>query len=228
MRWTIPNILTVGRILAAPGVALCYVLFDRPMADWIALILFVGAALTDFFDGWLARKLNQITDIGKMLDPIADKAMVLIALAVLVAMVPPPHYARWFELEYLRDWMLVPIALIFLREIMVSGLREYLGDVKLPVTNLAKWKTTVQMVAICAVIFSFAIFFSGAEPIFQAHGEYVDISTIADAGGGIHSLAKITFPASLALLYVAAILTLITGWDYFRKGLAYIRMREES
>lgn len=225
MRWTIPNILTVGRILAAPGVALCYVLFDRPMADWIALILFVGAALTDFFDGWLARKLNQITDIGKMLDPIADKAMVLIALAVLVARpvtVAEIGETRYFISDRLGLAILLPAALIMLREVMVSGLREYLGDVKLPVTQLAKWKTTVQMIAIAVLL---------AAPLagqFEATGATPVRVTDYDSEALAYGLPQIVTMAGLALLWLAAVLTLITGWDYFRKGLAYIRMREES
>lgn len=203
MTWTVPNMLTVFRILAAPGVALAFVLFERPAADWVALILFVTAALTDFLDGWLARRLNQITDVGKMLDPIADKAMVIIALMVLVAR--PPYMADTpagkLPVREVSDMALVaPAALIMLREVMVSGLREYLGDVKLPVTALAKWKTTVQMVAIGVLL---------AAPLL--------LGAVPDAG-----------TAGLGLLWLAAILTLITGWDYFRKGLAYIRRREDG
>ncbi len=136
MIWTVSNILTFARVLAAPVVALVFVLVDRPLADWVAFVLFVVAALTDYVDGWLARRWEQISEIGKMLDPIADKAMVTIALAVLAGLIG------------ISFWYVVPVAAILLREVLVSGLREYLGDVKLPVTQLAKWKTTAQMVAI--------------------------------------------------------------------------------
>ena len=115
MRWTIPNILTVGRLLAAPGFAICYVLFDRPVADIVALVLFVGASLTDFLDGYLARRWGQVSRFGKMLDPIADKAMIITALAVLIG------------LSGLDPLVIIPAALILFREVFVSGLREFLG-----------------------------------------------------------------------------------------------------
>ena len=138
MRWTIPNILTVMRLVAAPGVALAFVVFDRPYADWIAFGLFILAALTDYIDGRLARAWQQESNFGRMLDPIADKAMVVIALAVIVG------------LSGIKPLILVPVAFILLREVFVSGLREFLGAKagKLKVTYLAKWKTTAQMVAI--------------------------------------------------------------------------------
>lgn len=186
MIWTTANVLTFFRVLAAPCVALLFVLLDRPLADWLAFLLFVVAALTDYVDGWLARKWNQISEIGKMLDPIADKAMVVIALAVLTGLVG----VTW--------WFVVPVAAILLREVLVSGLREYLGDVKLPVTQLAKWKTTVQMVAIGWLL----LFLPDA----------------SGPGAGTYLGA--------ALLWVAALLTVVTGWDYFKKGLAVLRERE--
>ncbi|MBD3624120.1 MAG: CDP-diacylglycerol--glycerol-3-phosphate 3-phosphatidyltransferase, partial [Rhodobacteraceae bacterium] len=135
---TLPNVLTVVRLLAAPAFALVFVVLPRPVADWLALVLFVGAAATDYLDGWLARKWGQVSAFGRMLDPIADKAMVVIALAVLMG------------LSGLNPWVLIPAAMILFREVFVSGLREFLGaDAgKLAVTKLAKWKTTVQMVAI--------------------------------------------------------------------------------
>ena len=115
MRWTIPNILTVMRLAAAPGVALAFVIFDRPYADWIAFGLFILAALTDYIDGKLARAWQQESNFGRMLDPIADKAMVVIALAVIVGLWGP------------KALILVPVAFILLREVFVSGLREFLG-----------------------------------------------------------------------------------------------------
>jgi CDP-diacylglycerol--glycerol-3-phosphate 3-phosphatidyltransferase len=104
----------------------------------VALFLFIFASLTDYIDGWLARKWGQISRFGAMLDPIADKAMVVIALAVLLG------------LHGISDWTLIPVAAILFREVFVSGLREFLGETAglLKVTPLAKWKTAVQMVAI--------------------------------------------------------------------------------
>src|SRR5690606_31174582 len=130
------NLLTVLRLLAAPGVALAFVVFPRPLADWIAMSLFVMAALTDYVDGRLARAWQQESAFGRMLDPIADKAMVIIALAVIIG------------LSGINPLILVPVAFILLREVFVSGLREFLGAKagRLKVTWLAKWKTTAQMV----------------------------------------------------------------------------------
>lgn len=185
MIWNIPNLLTFFRVLAAPFVALVFAIFEGPLAGWIAFALFVLAALTDFVDGWAARRWGQISEIGKMLDPIADKAMVTIALAALMGLIG------------LNFWYVVPASAILLREVLVSGLREYLGDVKLPVTNLAKWKTTAQMVAIGWLL------------LFQP--------TDGDWGAGTIS--------GLVVLWIAAALTVISGWDYFSKGTAVIRAR---
>ena len=91
MTWTLPNILTVLRLLAAPGVAIMFLYFTRPYADWFALLLFIGASITDYFDGHLARNWKQETKFGAMLDPIADKAMVMIALMVIMGSVSYTH-----------------------------------------------------------------------------------------------------------------------------------------
>lgn len=139
----LPNFLTVLRLLAAPGVVLMFLYFDRPWADWFALALFVGAAITDFLDGYLARAWKQESRLGAMLDPIADKAMVVIALLVITGF------------SGMNPWILLPATAIIFREVFVSGLREFLGDTAgtLKVTKLAKWKTFAQMVAI-AVLFA--------------------------------------------------------------------------
>ncbi|MCC6001148.1 MAG: CDP-diacylglycerol--glycerol-3-phosphate 3-phosphatidyltransferase, partial [Pararhodobacter sp.] len=132
MIWTVPNILTTLRLLAAPGVAIMFLYFNRPWADWLALVLFIGAAVTDFFDGYLARLWKQESRIGAMLDPIADKAMVVIALLVITG------YSG------MNPWLILPATVILFREVFVSGLREFLGQKAgvLQVTKLAKWKTT--------------------------------------------------------------------------------------
>lgn len=192
MTWNIPNILTVLRLVSAPALALVFVVLPRPMADWVALGLFVAAAVTDWCDGYLARRWNQTSRFGAMLDPIADKAMVITALALLVGL---------FNLD---AWILVPTTVILFREVFVSGLREYLGaDAKrLQVTRLAKWKTTAQMVSITLLLLSLGL---------GAHDGAVT------ATGSIFSGA-----IGLGLFWVAACLTAITGWDYFRKSLPFL------
>ncbi|MEZ5715315.1 MAG: CDP-diacylglycerol--glycerol-3-phosphate 3-phosphatidyltransferase [Paracoccaceae bacterium] len=204
MRWTIPNMLTALRLLAAPMVPVMFLYFSRPGADWFALVLFVGASVTDWFDGYLARAWKQQTKIGTMLDPIADKAMVIIALVVICG------YSTW------TPWLVLPATIILFREVFVSGLREYLGDVAgtLKVTQLAKWKTTLQMVAI-AVLFSQGIFEHQAE-VKEIAGDvlaeqrYLDFRLWAGRLG-------------VGLLWFAAVLTLVTGWDYFRKAMPHLR-----
>ena len=115
MKWNLPNILTVLRLLAAPGVAVMFLYFTRPYADALAMLLFVSAAITDWFDGYLARAWKQETKLGAMLDPIADKAMVVIALMVIVG------YSS------MSPWLVLPATFILFREVFVSGLREFLG-----------------------------------------------------------------------------------------------------
>jgi len=136
----IPNILTIARILLLPFMFVCFFAENQfgPSAVWVCFALYVVAALTDFFDGWAARKFNQISAFGTFLDPISDKIFVACLLVLLVG---------FGRLEGL--WM-IPVLLILFREFLISGLREFLGphNVKLPVTNLAKWKTTLQMVAL--------------------------------------------------------------------------------
>lgn len=187
--WTLPNLLTVARVIAAPCVALAFVVFDRPLADWAAVMLFVIAAVTDWIDGWYARLYGAESAFGRMLDPIADKAMVVIALALLMAL----HGLGWS--------LVVPVTVILLRETLVAGLREFLaGAPVLSVTRLAKWKTTVQLVAVAALL--------AVEP------------------AGFFGVGAMMKSLGLALLWIAATLTAVTGWDYFTKGLAHLRARQ--
>ncbi|AJE49009.1 CDP-diacylglycerol--glycerol-3-phosphate 3-phosphatidyltransferase [Celeribacter indicus] len=188
MTWNLPNLLTVFRLLCAPGVALVFLILPRPAADWAALILFVAASLTDYVDGYLARKWDQMSKFGAMLDPIADKAMVVTAIAVLTM------------LHGVNALIVLPAALILLRETFVSGLREYLGDTAgtLKVTKLAKWKTTAQMVAI-AVLFAYGA--TAAAPLFTL---------------------------GLAIFWIAAILTAMTGWDYLSKAMPYLKEHDDA
>jgi cardiolipin synthase len=149
-------------------------------ARWLALLLFVLAAISDFFDGWIARRYQAASPVGRLFDPIADKLLVGAVIVMLV----------WTE-----DAPVIPAIVIICRELLVSGLREYLAEhrVALPVTRLAKWKTTVQMVALAFLLLGIA----GPE--------------LAD---GVTTLL-----VGQVLFWIAAVLTLITGWGYLRSGL---------
>jgi len=218
MNMTVPNILTVLRLAAAPGVALMFLYFARPAADWFALVLFVLAAVTDWFDGYLARAWKQESKLGAMLDPIADKAMVVIALMVIVG------YSS------MSPWLVLPATFILFREVFVSGLREFLGDTAgtLKVTPLAKWKTTLQMIAI-AVLFAQGVFehylgmsAMGMSPeIFEGvmAGEIEDLQGLWWKHAGMIWAGTI----GLVLLWIAAFLTVVTGWDYFRKAVPFLK-----
>ncbi len=203
MRWTIPNILTVMRLVAAPGVALAFVVFERPAADWIAITLFIMAALTDYVDGRLARAWKQESTFGRMLDPIADKAMVVIALAVIVG------------LSGIKGLIMIPIIFILLREVFVSGLREFLGAkaAKLKVTYLAKWKTTVQMVAIPVLLLA------GVFEYDRRHGDpWISF--------WFHNWVEwLLANSGLILIWVAGFLTVMTGYDYLMKAMPFLKDR---
>lgn len=216
--WTVPNILTVLRLLAAPGVAVMFLYFHRPWADWFALILFGLAAITDFFDGYLARAWKQESRLGAMLDPIADKAMVVIALLVITG------YSG------MDPWLILPATAILFREVFVSGLREFLGDKAglLKVTRLAKWKTTAQMTAIAVLFLAM-----GLEYVREAatmRSQRALIETLRDIGTQDVSLVDLAkhggnyvWNFGLVLIWIAAILTLISGWDYLRKSLPFLK-----
>jgi cardiolipin synthase (CMP-forming) len=191
--WNLPNILTYGRIVAVPIVAGLLLWNDRAenitglgmlTARWIALGIYVLAAITDFFDGYLARRWHLQSSLGRMLDPIADKVLVAVVLLVLCGD------------QILRGGHVWAAIIILAREVLVSGLREYLGQlrVSVPVTQIAKWKTTVQLVAIGFLI---------AGP------------------AGDEILPVITWIGIIGL-WVAAALTLYTGYDYFRAGLRHV------
>ena len=184
MRFTIPNILTLFRLVAAPCVALSLIL---NLSAVIALSIFLLASITDYADGYLARVLNQSTSLGKVLDPIADKAMVIITLCFL-------HYS--FESDMTKIFFGIPAIVIIFREIIVSGLREYIGGKakSLVVTRLSKWKTALQMVAIGALLTSNVTYFSALPLNF----------------------------IGLLVLWLASIVTVITGIDYFKKSLIHL------
>ncbi|MFY0596932.1 MAG: CDP-diacylglycerol--glycerol-3-phosphate 3-phosphatidyltransferase [Cognatishimia sp.] len=218
MTWTLPNILTVLRLLAAPMIAVMFLSLPRPFADMAALVLFCVASVTDYLDGYLARKWQQVTKLGAMLDPIADKAMVVIALMVIVGF------------SSLSLALVLPAAIILFREVFVSGLREFLGDTAgtLKVTKLAKWKTASQMVAI-AVLLAQGIF----EHYFGMWSWGMDQALVAEILAGtatdelglriVYHGAVWSSQGGLLLLWIAAGLTLITGVDYFRKAAPHLK-----
>jgi cardiolipin synthase len=180
---SLPNLLTLSRILAIPlVVAMFFVPGDY--ARWFACVLFSAAALTDWLDGHMARRWAQQSELGRFLDPIADKLLVSATLFMLVA-----------KGRFSAEWALLPALVILCREILVSGLREYLAELRvgLPVSRLAKWKTAIQMVAIGVLI-------------------------VGDAGPAMLPVVRI----GEALLWLAALLTLVTGYDYLRAGLAHM------
>ncbi len=218
MNWTIPNILTFLRLLAAPGVAVMFLYFHRPWADWFALTLFVSAAITDYFDGYLARLWKQESKFGAMLDPIADKAMVVIAIMVITG------YSG------MNPWLILPATVILFREVFVSGLREFLGAKAgtLQVTKLAKWKTTAQMVAIAVLFLGTGLdYLNGV----AAQGMTPELYKDAVKAGLVdptrtcfkRDCASIASDAGLVLIWIAGLLTLVTGWDYFTKALPFLK-----
>lgn len=137
-----PNLLTIIRIIFASLIALILIFFDSKFAYLISFILFCLAGMTDFFDGWLARRKNQISDLGRMLDPIADKILVISTLVILMSN------------NVIESYNIIAALIIIYREIFISGLREFLGDKSsvIKVTNLAKLKTTIQFIAILSFL----------------------------------------------------------------------------
>jgi CDP-diacylglycerol--glycerol-3-phosphate 3-phosphatidyltransferase len=195
-----------------------FLYFTRPYADWFALMLFVLAAATDWIDGYLARAWKQETKLGRMLDPIADKAMVIIALLVICG------YSTW------TPWLVLPATFILFREVFVSGLREFLGEAAgtLQVTRLAKWKTTLQMIAI-AVLFSQGVFEHYLGMSAWGMDQAMFDAVLSGAEEDLHGL-RWKFQGMIwagnigvVLLWMAALLTLVTGWDYFRKSIPYLK-----
>ncbi len=180
---SLPNILTYARIAAVPAVA-AFHFVPGDEARWTAVAIFVAAAVTDFFDGYLARAWQQQSALGRMLDPIADKLLVATCLLLLAAS------------GTIGGWSLIAAIIILCREMLVSGLREYLAELRVgvPVTKLAKYKTTAQLVAVGVLL---------AHPAGDRVIPY--LSTIG-----------------LGLLWISAILTLYTGWDYFRAGIGHL------
>ncbi len=182
MTWNLPNLLTFGRIIAVPAFVACFY-FEGENWRLIALLLFIVASLTDFLDGYLARAWSQQSLLGQMLDPIADKLLVGAALIMLVSD------------DTINNISVLAAVIILSREILVSGLREFLGmlSVSVPVTKIAKFKTAAQLGALTMLLLA---------PLLD--NQTLDTLLIGDA-----------------LLWIAAILTIYTGWDYLRAGSKY-------
>jgi len=181
---SLPNILTYGRIVAVPIVVACLFWPEVIWVRWVAFGAFALAAVTDYFDGYLARAWGQQSSLGRMLDPIADKLLVSSCLLMLAAE------------DTIHGWALLAAVVILCREILVSGLREYLAElrVSVPVTQLAKWKTTLQLVAVGFLI----------------------------AGRAGDAIVPAVTEVGIALLWLSALLTLYTGWDYLQAGLHHL------
>jgi cardiolipin synthase len=182
MMFNLPNLLTLSRIVAIPLVIIC-LWFETPWGQWLAMVIFVIAAVTDWFDGYFARRYHQISRLGRFLDPIADKLLVAAALVMLVQNGP------------LRGVHVLAALIILAREILVSGLREFLAELRvgLPVSQLAKWKTAAQMTAIAFLLVGVA------------------------GPKGFPTVA-----IGLTLIWIAAALTIVTGYDYLRTGLRHM------
>lgn len=185
MYLTLPNILTYTRILAVPVVVGLFFV-PAPYGSWLALAVYIYACITDFFDGYLARAWHQQSALGRFLDPIADKLLVAGVLFSLVGS------------DRISGLEIIPAAIILSREILVSGLREFLAEIRvgMPVSQLAKWKTVVQMTCLGFLLVG---------------PEGPDFGPVTTLEIGVYGL------------WVAALLTLVTGWDYLCHGLRHIR-----
>ncbi len=181
--WSLPNLLTLSRIVVLPALVALLWWPDWAAGYLAAFVLYCLMGITDYFDGYLARASGTVSKLGIFLDPIADKIMVASVLLILTAN------------EDIHGWHVIAALVILIREIAVSGLREFLAEVRvsMPVSGLAKWKTAFQLMAQGALILA---------------GGLPHLSWIASVG--------------LASLWAAAALTLVTGWDYLRIGLRHM------
>ena len=180
--YTIPNIITFIRIFLIP--VILYLLFsENPNIVLIAGLLFIVSSVSDYFDGYLARTLNQSSKLGTLLDPIADKLLIASVIVVLV------------DTGVISNIHVVPAIIILLREIAISGLREFLAkfNTEMPVSKLAKYKTTFQMVSLSILIISLGF-----------------------------ELNDLLWNIGLITLWIAAIITLLSGYNYMVKGLKHI------
>ena len=193
MKFKIPNILTIGRIIIVPFFVVSFFL-PGFYGEIIPFLLFLLASFTDFLDGLLARLYKEESKLGELLDPIADKIIVSAALILLVMN------------GTIQNYEVIAAIIILTREILISGLREFLGkvQVKIPVTSLAKVKTFIQM-------FSIAILLTGETGNTIINFEDYNAQTVG-----------------IILLWLSAFLTLYTGYDYVRKGIDHIISEDEK
>ena len=177
----ISNALTLIRVAVIPIIVVCIYL-KSPFFGWTAFVLFCLASITDYFDGYLARIRNEVTNFGTFLDPIADKLLVASVILILTSK------------GIIADWETIPALIILLREITVSGLREYLAGIKIsiPVSRIAKLKTLLQLFALAFLILS----------------------------ESIYNISIILFTGKL-FLWVAGLLTLYTAYDYIKASLKH-------
>ena len=185
---SLPNLLTLSRIFVIPALIGTFFFVEGAAGNWLSLGLFAAAGITDFLDGYLARQWGIQTRLGRFLDPVADKLLVVAVILLLIAF------------DRIAGWTVLAAIVIVCREILVSGLREFLAEIRvgMPVSSLAKWKTTVQILAIG----------------FLLAGEAGDALLPATSIGRWG-------------LWIAAALTLYTGYDYLRAGLAHMRQEED-
>ena len=191
--YNIANLLTFSRIIMIPLIVALILIFpDNQTARMSAFIIYSICGITDFLDGWIARRYNLHSSFGRMLDPIADKLLIAVMLLTLT------------ELDEINGINIIPAGIILCREIFVSGLREFLGNAKIqiPVTNLAKWKTTLQIFALGFFVIGPAS--NWVSPLIPAH--FIGI----------------------ICLWLAAILTVYTGHLYLKSGLTYIINQDET
>lgn len=201
--WTLPNLLTMSRIVALPLLAALLWWPGWQLGYLLAFILYCAMGITDYFDGMLARSSGAVSKMGIFLDPIADKLMVAAVILVLAAQ-------GMLRGPYVGDLHVIAALIILMREIAVSGLREFLGglQVSMPVSKLAKWKTTFQLVALGALILGGAV-----------HGPPCAALADGDCGTAMEQWVR---TVGLVSLWSAAALTVITGWDYLRVGLKHM------
>jgi cardiolipin synthase len=186
MLTSLPNLLTLLRIVIIPVLVVLFY-FPEDYVRWLACSLFTLAGITDYFDGYLARHRNEVSPLGRFLDPIADKLLVAAVILMLVGT------------GVIQGLVILPALVILCREILVSGLREYLAEIRvpMPVSRLAKWKTVIQMVALGFLI------------VGESGPAFLPVQMIGEVG-----------------LWVAALLTFITGYDYLRRGLQHMMSEE--
>ena len=185
----LPNLLTMSRIVVIPALIGTFFFVEGTTGNWISLGLFAAAGVTDFLDGYVARQWGIQTRLGRFLDPVADKLLVVAVILLLIAF------------DRIAGWTVLAAIVIVCREILVSGLREFLAEIRvgMPVSALAKWKTTVQILALGFLLAG------------EAGDALLPSTTIGTWG-----------------LWIAAALTLYTGYDYLRAGLDHMRHEDDG